>query len=220
MPPEVPVALSAVGLRLVGEVGQTALNDLAFADASALAEFDQHVAAVRAELAACQHPFLASAQRAGIAAWRPARSGRPLPGGTGQPAGTGQLGATGQPMAVGEDARSRSATASPAPGPGSCPDVPFVASALCAEPVPPLRLLLHYACGFVEAAVSGDWWPADLALAPGESTVAASVPGELPLSGIDWPSMRMAAICDLVSTAEAAAELPPDLHTLTEGHGP
>lgn len=84
----------------------------------------------------------------------------------------------------------------------------------------PLRLLLHYACGFVEAAVSGDWWPGDLALAPGEPTAAATGPGGVPPSGIDWPSMRMAAICHLVSIAEAAADVPPGLDTFTDGHAP
>jgi hypothetical protein len=75
-----------------------------------------------------------------------------------------------------------------------CPDVPFVADALAAEGVVPLRLLLHYGCGFIETIVGADWWP-----------------GETESEEPDWESMRLAAVCDLISRAEAAAELHPDL---------
>jgi hypothetical protein len=60
-----------------------------------------------------------------------------------------------------------------------------------------MQLLLHYACGFVEAAVRDDWWPGDIAN------------GE-----VDWACLRLAAICRLVSQAEADAELHPDLRNL------
>jgi hypothetical protein len=74
------------------------------------------------------------------------------------------------------------------------PDVPFAATALHAEPTVPLQLLLHYACGFVEAAVRDDWWPGDIA------------------SGdVDFACLRLAALCRLISQAEADAELHPDL---------
>jgi len=76
----------------------------------------------------------------------------------------------------------------------SCPDVPFVADARSPEASPPVPLLLHYLCGFIEEAVTRDWWPYD------ESD-----------AGPDWESMRIAAACQLISRAEAAAELHPDL---------
>jgi hypothetical protein len=79
----------------------------------------------------------------------------------------------------------------------SCPDVPFASSALQQAPVLPRLLLLHYACGFVEAAVSSDWRPS------------------LTRRGTDWESMRLAAICHLVTEAEAAAALHPDLRALS-----
>lgn len=82
-------------------------------------------------------------------------------------------------------------------GDEACPDTPFAASPLQAEPVLPLQLLLHYACGFVEAAVRDDWWPGDIAN------------GE-----IDWACLRLAALCRLISQTEADAELHPDLRAL------
>src|SRR5580692_1461273 len=155
--PELPVPLSAVGLRLAGQVGQTTLNRLKDDGAARIAEFDQHVATVRAELTGCAS--VADAQRAGLTA------GRKAP-------------ASGVPP-IRTDA--------------TCPDVPFTGSALRPESVLSLRLLLHYTCGFVEAVVSADWWPAEHQ------------------QDSDWESMRLAAVCHLISTAEAAAELPPDL---------
>ena len=77
----------------------------------------------------------------------------------------------------------------------TCPDVPFVSDALRAEDVVPVALLLHYASGFVEAGISDGWWP-------GKSADAA-----------DWVSLRLAAICELISQAEAAADMHPDLRT-------
>jgi Family of unknown function (DUF6401) len=79
---------------------------------------------------------------------------------------------------------------------GTCPDVPFVASALHAEAILPLELLLHYACGFVQAALSDGWIP--------EASADAS----------DWVSLRLAAICKLIRQAEAAAALHPDLRAI------
>jgi hypothetical protein len=165
---EAPVQLSATALRLAGHVGQTALEGIAEGDVAAAAELDQHIAAVRADLAACQRPGTAQEQVAdrtagGSTARRaPARrSGRAL----------GGVNVT-------------------------CPDVPFVSTALQAEATVPIKLLLHYACGFVEAAVRDDWWPEELA------------------DAADWPSMRLAAICQLILQAEAAAELHPDLRAI------
>jgi Family of unknown function (DUF6401) len=138
------VSLSAASLRLAGHIGQVTLDRLQDAGVASLADFDQHVAAVRAELtAACQLP-----------------------------------------------------QAPPAGSDVSCPDVPFASSALCAEPVLPSNLLLHYACGFIETAVSSGWRPSETR------------------RGSDWESMRLAAICHLVKYAEAAAALHPDLRAL------
>jgi hypothetical protein len=137
---EPPTALSAAALRLAGHVGQTGLDRIARGGAGAVAALDQHMAAVRAELAACQQPL---------------RRNEP-----------------------------------------TCPDVPFVADALEAEATVPIKLLLHYASGFVDAAVSSGWWPAESADAS------------------DWTSLRLAAVCYLISKAEAAADLHPDLRTI------
>jgi len=57
----------------------------------------------------------------------------------------------------------------------------------------PRILLLHYACGFVEAAASSGWQPS------------------VTRRGSDWESMRLAAVCHLIAEAEAAAALHPDL---------
>jgi Family of unknown function (DUF6401) len=161
---ERPVPLPAAALRLAGHVGQTALDRIEGDGAAALAELDQHIAAVRAEVGACQRPLVSDKQRTSLTADR-ASDAAARPGKPGSAAAT-------------------------------CPDVPFVSSALHAEPVVPLRLLLHYACGFIEAAVSSDWRPAESA------------------DSSDWPSMRLAAICQLISEAEAASELHPDLRTI------
>jgi Family of unknown function (DUF6401) len=175
---EHPVQLSAVALRLVGHVGQTVLNRMTDAD---VARLDQHVAAIRAHLTACRPPVLASAQRAGLAAGRTYAAQRT----------SGASAARPSYLAVADATVARIDTAA------VCPDVPFVGSALAADAVLPIRLLLHYACGFIEAAVISDWWPS-----------------ESGRHGIDWESMRLAAICRLISQAEAAADLHPDLRAL------
>jgi hypothetical protein len=149
--PDSTATLSAAILRLAGEVGYATLDRLADGPAAATAQLDQHVAAVRADLARCEQAREGSAWARGK---RPARGTRTT----------------------------------------SVPDVPFVATALHAEPAVPLELLLHYTCGFVEAAVRDDWWPGDIA------------DGE-----VDWACLRLAALCRLISQTEANAELHPDL---------
>jgi hypothetical protein len=136
--------LSPVALRLAGHVGQIALDRVATGGVAVLAELDQHVAAVREELGACQ------------------RAGADKPGSVDQ----------------------------------KCPDVPFVATALHAETTVPVELLLHYACGFVRAALSDGWTPAESADAG------------------DWASLRLAAICQLIRQTEAAATVHPDLRPI------
>lgn len=174
--PELPLPLSAVALRLTDEVGQAVLDWVADGDLSALAALDQHVAAVRSELAACRPESPGSARLAGEAA---GQRGRPASGAPASPVAASPVAAS--PVA-----------ASPV---AACPDTPFADSAWYADTTPPLRLLLHYACGFVEAAVRADWWP-----------------GEPAATGlVDFEALRLAAVCRLVSQAESAAALPPDL---------
>lgn len=179
--------LSAAILRLAGEVGYATLEWLLSAPTAATAELDQHVAEVRADLARCQRASGRgrAGRRAQSASMRRAITRYAEPA-----KASGEAPATAQARA---DDQGRNALAAEL----TCPDVPFAATALAAEPVVPMQLLLHYACGFVEAAVRDDWWPGDIA------------DGEL-----DWACLRLAAICRLVSQAEAAAELHPDLRNL------
>jgi Family of unknown function (DUF6401) len=145
---ERPAPLSPVALRLAGHVGQTALDRVAAGGVAIVAELDQHVADVRAELAACQELPVISAESAD------------------------------------ETARA------------TCPDVPFAATALHTETTVPVELLLHYASGFVQAALGDGWEP------------AASAGAD------DWVSLRLAAICQLIRQAEAAASVHPDLRAI------
>jgi hypothetical protein len=165
-----PPPLSAVGLRLAVEVGQATLKRVAADGAAEQADLDQHVAAVRAAIADCES---ARGREAGAVARHAAVDARVGPSAC---TGLGEL---------------LSATTR------SCPDVPFVADASSREPIPPLALLLHYLCAFVEEAVTADWWPA----------------GDPDGSPIDWESMRIAAVCTLISAAEAESGLDPDLHS-------
>jgi Family of unknown function (DUF6401) len=167
-----PPPLSAVSLRLADEVGQDVLDWVFSGDLAAAAQLDQHVAAVQAELAVVCQSGSATPHGPAVAA---------------QLAGNAAVGARPSPAAL------RAVMAEV-----SCPDVPFAdsaAGAWRAESVPPLRLLLHYACGFVEAAVRADWWP-------GESADA---------DDFDWESVRLAAVCHLIRQAELAAAVHPDL---------
>jgi hypothetical protein len=178
---EHPVRVSPVALRLAGHVGQTALDRVAEGGVTILAELDQHVAAVRAELAPCaQWPASEPADQ--LASSRPRRRSRR---GRGAPRGL-----RGGP----ESGPAGAATAgTPEPGEATCPDVPFAATALHTETTVAVELLLHYACGFVEAAVSDGWLP------------------EVSADADDWVSLRLAAVCLLIRQAEAAATVHPDL---------
>jgi len=149
--PERPAPPSSAALRLAGHVGQTALDRVATGGVARVAELDQHLAAVRTELAACEE--------------RPA--GSPV-------RGAGQ-----------------------ADGEAICPDVPFAATALHTETAVPVELLHHYACGFIQAALSDGWVPA-----------ASADAG-------DWVSLRLAAICQLIRQAETAATVHPDLRAIS-----
>jgi len=142
-------------------------------DTAAAAKLDQHVAAVQADLAAACRSDSGSPHGLAVAAQL-----------------AGQTAATG--------GKSAWRAVAPALANLSCPDVPFAdsaAGAWRAAPAPPLRLLLHYACGLVEAAVRADWWP-------GESADADE---------FDWESVRLAAVCHLIRQAELAAAAHPDL---------
>ena len=54
-------------------------------------------------------------------------------------------------------------------------------------------MLLEYAQGFLEAAVARGWWP------PHRRATGLGGPG-----GLDWESLRLAAVCRLVTEAEHA----------------
>jgi hypothetical protein len=186
---EPPAELSAAALRLAGHVGQTALDRIADGGLAAVAQLDQHVAAVRAELTICQRPPGAGAQEAGtrvtLESGRRARTGRGIRIGRGSRTGRATRSSHGGDLQT-RLAMLRNATV-------TCPDVPFVGDALHAEAIVPVTLLLHYASGFVEAGVNSGWWPAESA------------------DATDWVSLRLAAICQLISQAEEAADVHPDL---------
>ncbi len=187
---EPPAELSAAALRLAGHVGQTALDRIADGGLAAVAQLDQHVAAVRAELTICQRPPGTAAQEAGQRVTletgrRAARTRRGIRIGRGSRTGR----ATRSSRAG--DLQTRLAMLRNAAV--TCPDVPFVGDALHAEAIMPVTLLMHYASGFVEAGVNSGWWPAESA------------------DATDWVSLRLAAICQLISQAEAAADVHPDL---------
>jgi hypothetical protein len=186
------VPLSAVGLRLADEVGQAVLDWVAAGDLALSAAVDQHAAAVRAALAACppDEPGSARARQVGQAAHQEARlqAARSQPA---RPHHARRYDGGAQP----EAARGPGAVTPPAAD-VACPDEPFADSPWQADAALPLPLLLHYACGFVEAAVRADWWPGDIEAATDEA---------------DFESVRLAAVCRLVRQAEAAAALPPDL---------
>src|SRR5215467_8453620 len=147
-PSGLPVPLSAVALRLTDEVGQAVLDRIAGDDVAAAAELDQHVTAVRRDLAACQPGQPRAARLAGHSA---ALAGWPQP----LRPHHARRSAVARDRAISAAAPDRTATATAA-----CPDVPFADNPWRADLPPAIRLLLHYACGFAEAAVRADWWPA------------------------------------------------------------
>jgi hypothetical protein len=183
---------------MAGHVGQVALERIADGGLAAGAELDQHVAAVRAELSVCQQPPGTGGRLAGPAANRGNAGAARLSRltrltrltGIGRAPSGGRKGPRGHADHTSDlQARLgvlRSTTV-------TCPDVPFVSDALQAEATVPVTLLLHYATGFVQAGISSGWWP-------GQSADAS-----------DWVSLRLAAICKLISQAEAAGEAHPDL---------
>jgi hypothetical protein len=179
---EVPISLSAVSLRLAGDAGQAALNRISAAGAAAAAELDQHIAAVRDGLAGCQRAMTSAQQPPQSIAAAAAIVG---------------FCAAREHAAARRAGRDDVLAAAGSPATIACPDVPFAADALAGDAVLALRLLLYYACGFVEAAVSADWWPG-----------GAGQP--------DWQSVRLAAVCQLISQAETAAEIHPDLRALAQ----
>jgi hypothetical protein len=178
---DLPVPLSAVVLRLTGEVGQAVLDRVAAGDLAAAADLDQHVAAVRAELGRCPSGQPSAARLAGrtaaLGGWprlaRPHHARRAM---------------AVRDVAAAAPVRAATATA-------ACPDVPFADNPWQADASPGIRLLLHYACGFAETAVRADWWPANPAVG----------------DQIEWQAIRLAAVCRLVQYAEAIAALPPEL---------
>ncbi len=146
------------------------------------------MAAVRAALPACPPDEPGSAWLAGQAAHQAAAQTARAQAAR-RPHHASRLGASTQP----DPAVIGGAT--PATAEVGCPDAPFADSPWFADTALPLRQLLHYACGFVEAAVRADWWP-------GENDAASGA--------ADFESVRLAAVCRLVRQAESAAALPPD----------
>jgi Family of unknown function (DUF6401) len=184
---EPSVQLSAAALRLAGHVGQTALDRIAEGELAAAAELDQHVAAVRAELAICQQP---------PGTRGPHTNRRTAAGILRRCLGLGRAGRVSRswlrgPTHDASELRARLATLRNTTV--TCPNVPFVGDALQSEAPVPVTLLMHYASGFVDAGLDDGWWP-------GQSADAT-----------DWVSLRLAAICKLISQAEAAADAHPDL---------
>jgi Family of unknown function (DUF6401) len=168
---------------MAGHVGQVALDRIAEGGAAAAAELDQHIAAVRAELTVCQEPS-AAGDDPGRRTRRRGRLHRLSALIVSSHAGGAGLGSA-------DDLQTRLALLRSAQV--TCPDVPFVSDAFQFEATVPETLLLHYASGFVEAGIGSGWWP-------GRSADAT-----------DWVSVRLAAICKLISQAEAAADVHPDL---------
>jgi hypothetical protein len=203
---ERPAPLSPAALRLAGHVGQIALDRVATGGVAVLAKLDQHVAAVRAELDACQHAPVTPVEQADRVASKQS-DGTACPccgarlGRRNRPRHDGRLGGrASQDKQPGPVSHSHDATAgpdTPASADSTCPDVPFAATALHAETTVPVELLLHYASGFVQAALGDGWTPAESA------------------DGSDWVSLRLAAICQLIRQTEAAATVHPDLHPAT-----
>jgi Family of unknown function (DUF6401) len=179
--PEIPVPLSAVALRLTDEVGQAVLDRIAAGDLAGAAELDQHVTAVRAEMARCRPDQPSAARVAGETA---AQAGWPQPTRPHHLRRTQIASSSATPPANGT-----------ATGLAACPDVPFADNPWHADAPLAVGLLLHYACGLIETAVRADWWPANPAVG----------------DQIEWQALRLAAVCRLVRFAEAAAALPPGL---------
>jgi hypothetical protein len=192
--------ISDIALRLAGLIGQSTLDRMG-TDPAAVAVLDQHIAAVHAALARSRSPRPA-APAADALTLGALDSGALGSGalGSGAP-GSGAVGSG----AVDSGARDSGARDSGGPGPalagvtGPVPDDPD----LCVTaPVGPGELL-QYACGFLEASVGTGWQPA---LSDDEPA--------------DWRSLRLAAVCELITRARLAAEVHPDLRDLTWPSGP
>ena len=63
-------------------------------------------------------------------------------------------------------------------------------------------MLLEYAQGFIEAAVARGWWPPHRRTGTPGGAGRAGAPGGP--GGLDWESLRLAAVCRLVMEAERA----------------
>jgi hypothetical protein len=174
--------LSAVALRLTDEVGRVVLDRVAAGDLASAAELDQHVAAVRAEVARCGLDQSSAARLAGQAA---VRAGWP------QPARPHHA----RRSLVARGTAAAAVPAATATVTAACPDTPFADNPWQADAPLAVGLLLHYACGFTEAAVRADWWPANPAVG----------------FQIEWQATRLAAVCRLIREAETTAAVHPDL---------
>jgi hypothetical protein len=88
------------------------------------------------------------------------------------------------------------------------------ALASCGRPLT-TATLLSYAEGFTEAAIARGWWPphrrldecpdqldARLVVASSDDPTSAGRPGPVPTLRLDWESLRLAAICHLLTEAQ------------------
>jgi Family of unknown function (DUF6401) len=186
-----------VALRLTDEVGYAVLDWVAAGDVSASAALDQHVATVRAALAGCGPDEPSTARMAGLVAGEAARPDATRSERTRPDAARLRAAPPHHARRSGTPARPPASRVSRA----HCPDTPFADTAWYTDEAPPLRLLLHYACGFVEAAVRADWWPGE--------TVSETA-SEAGADAMDFEGLRLAAVCQLIRQAELAAAQPPD----------
>jgi hypothetical protein len=69
-------------------------------------------------------------------------------------------------------------------------------------------VLLHYARGFVEAAVARGWWPPHRRSPHSLGGWPAAEPGGWPAAEPDWESLRLAAVCRLFLETQGLALLP------------
>jgi hypothetical protein len=189
--------ISDIALRLAGLIGQSTLDRMG-TDPAAVAVLDQHIAAVHAALARGRSPGPA-APAADPLTLGALDSGALDSGALDSGAlDSGALDSGALDSGALDSIAPDSGGLSPAPA-GPVPDIAELCAAAPAVP----GELLQYACGFLEASVATGWQPA---LSDDEPA--------------DWRSLRLAAVCELMTQARLAAEVHPDLRDLTWPSGP
>jgi hypothetical protein len=181
--------ISDIALRLAGLIGQSTLDQLG-RDAAAVAVLDQHIAAVHAALARARTPHPPASPADALPLDPAALDSAALDSAAFDPAAL----ASAALDPAGLDPAALDSAALDPDGPGSLADLPQLCGTAPAGP----GELLQYACGFLEASVATGWQPA---LSPDEPA--------------DWRSLRLAAVCELITQAQLAADVHPDLRDLT-----